>query len=144
MSVEENKKTVETMWNALSDMNWETLKSCLSDDIHYEDIPTEDPGARGPENVVKRLAIAFDHLSDHQHTIHHLVADGDVVFLDHTEVWTFKTGEKVTNQFATMHEMSDGKISKWSDYWDVSSFVSQFPAWFLEEIAKGRATDFTD
>lgn len=144
MSVEENKKTVETMWNALSDMNWETLKSCLSDDIHYEDIPTEDPGARGPENVVKRLAIAFDHLSDHQHTIHHLVADGDVVFLDHTEVWTFKTGEKVTNQFATMHEMSGGKISKWSDYWDVSSFVSQFPAWFLEEMAKGRANDFTD
>jgi ketosteroid isomerase-like protein len=144
MSIEENKKTVETMWNALSDMNWETMKGCLSDDVHYEDVPTEDPGARGPENVVKRLSIAFDHLIDHQHTIHHLVADNDVVFLDHTEVWTFKTGEKATNQFATLHEMKDGKITRWSDYWDVSSFVAQFPAWFLEEMAKGTTADFSD
>ena len=144
MSIEENKKTVETMWNALSDMNWKTLKSCLSDDIHYEDVPTDDPGARGPENVVKRLAIAFNQLTDHQHTIHHLVADNDVVFLDHTEVWTFKTGEKATNQFATLHEMKDGKISKWSDYWDISSFVGQFPEWFLQEMAKRTASDFTD
>lgn len=142
--IEENRKTVETMWKALSAMDWGTLKSCLAEDIHYEDVPTEDPGARGPENVVKRLAIAFDHLVDHQHTFHHLVADEDVVFLDHTEVWTFKSGEKATNQFATMHEMKDGKITKWSDYWDVSGFVGQFPQWFLEEMAKGSAADFSD
>jgi len=141
---EANKQTVHALWNALSAMDWETLKSCLSDDVHYEDVPTEDPGARGPDNVVKRLAIAFDQLVDHQHTIHHLVCEGDVVFLDHTEVWTFKTGEKATNQFATMHEMKDGKVSKWSDYWDVSGFVGQFPAWFLEEMAKRTAADFSD
>ena len=144
MSVEGNRKTVETMWNALSAMDWATLKGCLSKDVHYEDVPTEDPGARGRENVVKRLAIAFDHLIDHQHTIHHLVCEGDVVFLDHTEVWTFKTGEKATNPFATLHEMKDGKVVKWSDYWDVSGFVGQFPAWFLEEMAKASQADFTD
>ena len=144
MSVEQNKKTVETMWTALSAMDWEAMKGCLAEDIHYEDVPTEDAGARGPENVVKRLAIAFDHLVDHQHTVHHLVADEDVVFLDHTEVWTFKSGEKATNQFATMHEMKDGKITKWSDYWDVSGFVGQFPQWFLEEMAKGTEDDFSD
>ena len=94
MSDPENKKTVEKMWNALSAMDWETLKSCLHEEIHYEDVPTDDPGARGRENVVKRLGIAFDHLSDHGHVLHHIAADGDVVFLDHTESWTFKTGEK--------------------------------------------------
>ena len=144
MSIEANRKTVETMWSALSAMDWKTLKSCLSDDVHYEDVPTEDPGAHGPENVVKRLAIAFDQLIDHQHTIHHLVCEGDVVFLDHTEVWTFKTGEKASNQFATLHEMKDGKVTRWSDYWDVSGFVAQFPAWFLEEMAKSSQADFTD
>ncbi len=142
MSIEANRETVERMWNALTAFDWETLKSCLSEDVHYEDVPTEDPGARGRENVVKRLGIAFDHLTDHQHTIHHLVCEGDVVFLDHTEVWTFKTGEKATNQFATLHEMKDGKVAKWSDYWDVSGFVSQFPSWFLEEMAKSRQADF--
>ena len=39
MSVEANRKTVETLWNALSAMDWETLKSCLSEDVHYEDVP---------------------------------------------------------------------------------------------------------
>ncbi len=144
MSIEGNRKTVEKLWNALSEMDWPSLKSCLSPDVFYEDVATEDVGARGPDNVVKRLSIAFDHLSDHQHTIHHLVAEGDVVFLDHTEVWTFKTGEKVTNTFATMHEMTDGMVSKWSDYWDVAGFVGQFPKSFLEEMAKSTAADFTD
>jgi ketosteroid isomerase-like protein len=142
MTVEANKQTVETMWKALSAMDWETLKSCLAEDVHYEDVPTEDPGARGPENVVKRLAIAFDHLIDHKHSLHHLVCEGDVVFLDHTEEWTFRTGEKATNRFATLHEMKDGKIAKWSDYWDVSTFVGQFPQWFLEEMAKHSQADF--
>jgi ketosteroid isomerase-like protein len=143
-SLAANRRTVETLWSALSAMDWETLKSCLAPDVHYEDVPTEDPGARGPENVVKRLAIAFDHLRDHQHTIHHLVCEGDVVFLDHTEVWTFKTGEQATNQFATLHEMRDGKVARWSDYWDVQGFVGQFPAWFLQELAKHGEADFSD
>ncbi len=137
-----NRQTVETLWAALSARDWETLKSCLAPDIHYEDVPTEDPGARDPENVVKRLRIAFDHLVDHEHTIHHMACEGDVVFLDHTEVWTFKTGEKVTNPFATLHIMKNGKVARWSDYWDVSNFVGQFPAWFLEEMAKSTAADF--
>ena len=108
MSVETNRKTIETLWAALSAMDWEILKGCLADDVHYEDVPTDDPGARGPENVVKRLRIAFDHLVNHEHTIHHLVCEGDVALLDHTEVWTFRTGEKATNTFATMHELRDG------------------------------------
>ena len=144
MSVEANRRTVEALWEALSARDWENLKRCLAEDVHYEDVPTEDPGARGPENVVKRLSIAFDHLADHRHTIHHLVCEGDVVFLDHTEVWTFRTGEKATNPFATLHEMKDGKIAKWSDYWDVGSFVGQFPQWFIEEMAKRSEADFSD
>lgn len=143
MSIEENRRTVERMWAALSAMDFETLKSCLTQDVHYEDVPTEDAGARGPENVVKRLRIAFDHLADHEHVIHHLVCEGDVVFLDHTEVWTFRTGEKATNRFATVHEMRDGRIATWSDYWDVSGFVGQFPPWFLEELARHGEAEFS-
>ena len=144
MSNEANKKVVETMWNALSAKDWETLKDCLAEDVHYEDVPAEDPGAHGPENTVKRLAIAFDNLVGHTHTIHHIVADGDVVMLDHTEGWTFRTGEKAEHSFATLHEMRDGKIVKWSHYWDVAGFVGQFPKWFLEEMAAHSPSDFSD
>jgi hypothetical protein len=31
------------------------------------------------------------------------------------EVWTFKTGEKASNKFATVHELKDGRVAKWSD-----------------------------
>ena len=142
MSIEKNRETVERMWKALSAMDWPALEACLAPDVFYEDVPTEDEGARGPANVVKRLRIAFDHLSDHRHEIHHMACEGDVVFLDHTEYWTFKTGETARNKFATMHEMKDGKISKWSDYWDVQGFVGQFPASFLEVMAQASEADF--
>ena len=144
MSSEANKATVKRMWKALSDWDWETLKDCLHPEVHYEDVPTEDAGAFGPENVVKRLSVAWDHLEKQEQVTHHIAADGDVVFLDHTETWTFKTGEQVAHTFCTMHEMRDGKIVKWSDYWDVANFVGQFPKWFLEEMAKKQGSTFDD
>lgn len=142
MSAAENKATVEKMWKALAAMDWDTLKGCMHPEIHYQDVPTDDPGSIGPENAVKRLGVAFEHLSKQEQTTHHIVAEGDVVFLDHTEKWTFKSGETCEHTFATMHEMKDGKVYKWSDYWDVNKFVGQFPDWFLEEMAKSHEADF--
>ena len=140
---ERNKQTVEKMWLALSQWDWDTLKSCLHPEIHYQDVPTDDPGAHGPENVVKRLSVAWDHLEKQEQVTHHIASDGDVVFLDHTEKWTFTSGETAEHTFCTMHEIRDGLISKWSDYWDMNRFVSQFPAWFLEEMMKSTAEDFS-
>lgn len=142
MSIEANKRTVATMWTALSAKDWDTLSACLADDVHYEDVATDDSGARGPANVIRRLRIAFDHIDRHQHTVHHMACEGDLVFIDHTEVWTFKTGETATNHFATMHVMRNGKVVRWSDFWDVSSFVGQFPQWFVEEMTKHTEAEF--
>jgi ketosteroid isomerase-like protein len=143
MSSEQNKATVKKMWKALSAFDFETLKSCLHPDVHYEDVPTEDSGAVGPENVVARLSVAWDHLEQQDQTTHHIAADGDIVFLDHTEKWIFKSGETVEHRFATMHVLEDGKIIKWSDFWDVNNFVGQFPQWFLAEMAKKQGADFS-
>ena len=77
-------------------------------------------------------------------TVHHIAVDGEVVFLDHTEKWTFTSGETAEHTFASMHEMKDGLIYRWSDYWDMQKFVSQFPEWFIEEMIKASADDFTD
>ena len=93
MSESANKAVVEKMWKALSEMDWETMKSCMHPEIHYEDVPSDDPGADGPENCIKRLLIAFAHLDKQEQETHHIVAEGDVVFLDHTETWTFTSGE---------------------------------------------------
>lgn len=144
MSASANKETVRRMWQALADMDWEAMKACMHPEIHYRDVPSDDPGAHGPENCVKRLQIAFRHLDRQEQETHHLVAEGDVVFLDHTETWTFKTGETASHTFASMHEMKDGLVYRWSDYWDMNKFVGQFPGWFLEEMARASAADFSD
>ena len=140
---QQNRETVEAMWRALAAMDWEGLKSHMHPDIHYIDVPADDPGAHGPDNCVKRLSIAFDHLEKQEQITHHLAVDGDVVFLDHTEIWTFKRGETAQHRFVTMHEMKDGKVYRWSDFWDMNKFVSQFPAWFIEEMAKSSSDDFS-
>ncbi len=138
----QNKATVLRMWKALGEFDFDTLKSCLHPDVHYEDVPTEDPGAKGPDNVVRRLSVAWDHIKQQDQTTHRIAAEGDVVFLEHTEKWTFKTGETAEHRFATVHELRDGKIIQWSDFWDVALFVGQFPPWFLEEMAKSQGADF--
>ena len=57
MSEQDNKAIVEKMWQALSEMDWDTMKSCMHPEIHYQDVPSDDPGADGPDNCVKRLQI---------------------------------------------------------------------------------------
>ena len=45
MSSTDNKALVESMWQALSEMDWEAMKRCMHPDIHYRDVPSDDPGA---------------------------------------------------------------------------------------------------
>lgn len=139
-----NKALVEKMWRALGEMDWNAMKSCMHPDIHYRDVPSDDPGAFGPDNCVKRLQIAFNHLQKQEQVTHHIAADGDIVFLDHTETWTFNSGETASHTFASMHEIRDGLIYRWSDYWDMQKFVSQFPGWFIEKMVEASAADFSD
>jgi limonene-1,2-epoxide hydrolase len=141
---EHNRSVVEAMWRALGAMDWELFSSYLHPDVHYQDVPTDDPGAHGPENTIKRLKIAFDQLEKQEQVTHRIAAEGDVVFIEHTETWTFKTGETAAHTFVTVHEMKDGKVFTWSDYWDVNRFVSQFPQWFIEHMMSHTADHFID
>ena len=139
---ENNKVLVQDLWKALGNFDWDTLKNCLHPEVHYRDAPSDDPGAHGPENCVKRLSIAWDHLKRQDQVTHRIAAEGDTVFLEHTEKWVFKTGETAEHTFVTVHEIRDGLVYRWTDYWDMNKFVSQFPGWFIEEMAKHTAADF--
>ena len=62
----------------------------------------------------------------------------------HQACWTFTSGEAASHTFASTHEIKDGLVYRWKNYWDMQKFVGQFPAWFLEEMMKLTADDFTD
>ena len=47
MSEQLNREIVEKMWHALSEMDWEGMKACMHPQIHYRDVPSDDPGAHG-------------------------------------------------------------------------------------------------
>ncbi len=143
MGVEENKRVVESMWNCLYRKDFDGVALHIAADGFYEDVPTPDPGARGPENVVKRLRIGLDPIVRFEHELHRVVAEGDNVILEHTETWHFETGEVLTNRFVTIHVVKDGKITLWRDYWDLNTMMAQAPKWWIERLAEHSESDFS-
>jgi len=142
VSLEANKRAVERLWQTLYTKDWDALAALLHDEVFYEDVPTPDPGARGRANVIRRLRIGLDPIERFEHHFHRAVAEGASVVLEHTEVWHFHTGEVMRNPFVTIHEVEDGRIKLWRDYWDLGTMMASVPKWWLEHVAKFSAQDF--
>ncbi len=138
----DNKRIVEAFWQALYARDFERIASFFAEDGHYEDVPAPDPGATGPENVVKRLKIGLEPIDRYEHALQRMVAEGDTVVTEHAETWHWHTGESVTLPFVSIHVLADGKIALWRDYWDLQTLLGAAPAWWLERLAQHSAADF--
>jgi len=144
MGVEaENRRIVASMWEALYRKDFDGVAAHIADDGHYEDVPAPDAGATGPANVVKRLRVGLDPVVRFEHDIHRVVAEGSNVVVEHTETWHFETGESLSNHFVTMHELEDGKIKLWRDYWDINTMMAQAPQWWIERISKHDESEWS-
>jgi limonene-1,2-epoxide hydrolase len=133
MSAEE---TVLGMWHALSDRDWEKLKTFIADDCIYVDMPVGlAAAARGPENIVKRLKVGLESLSGYENHDGVLVSNGVDVMYEHSETWNWVTGESTVLQFVTVHKVRDDKITLWKDYWDFGGLLNHAPADWMEQLA---------
>ena len=81
------------MWKALSDRDWESVKSFLSDDCIYVDMPMPAVSARGPENIVTRLKIGLESLASYVNHDGLLLSNGVDVMYEHSETWGWHSGE---------------------------------------------------
>jgi limonene-1,2-epoxide hydrolase len=132
----EVKEVVLGMWQALSDRNWEALKTYLSDDCIYLDMPVGPiAAARGPEDIVKRLRIGIEPLASYENFTGLMVDNGEVVMYEHHEEWHWATGESALLQFVTVHRVVDRKITLWKDYWDMGALANHAPPTWLEDFA---------
>lgn len=122
------------MWQALSQRDWEGLTAFLSADCLYVDMPVPALAARGPADIVKRLA-ALDQLAGYHHHDGLLVSNGSDVIYEHSETWTFPSGEQGTLKLVTVHQVVDGKVALWKDYWDMATLMSFAPAGYFEAFA---------
>lgn len=127
---------VRGMWKALSDRDWEALKTFIAEDCIYVDMPVGPTvAARGPEDIVKRLKVGLEPLAGYRNHDGLLVSDGENVMYEHSETWHWATGESTVLQFATVHKVRDGKIVLWKDYWDFGGLVNHAPADWMEQLA---------
>ena len=135
-----NREIVEQFWADLYRRDFDAVGAYFADDGEYTDMPTpEDDVARGPEQIAARLRLGLEPLESLSHDIRAIVADGDIVVTEHTEHWNWPTGEKASLPFVSMHEIRDGKLVRWWDYWDLSTLMNAAPAWWVEHIMSESA-----
>jgi ketosteroid isomerase-like protein len=96
-----------------------------------------DDVAVGPDQILARLRLGIEPITDYEHGLILMVAEGDVVVTEHTETWRWKTGEEVVLPFVSVHVLADGKITRWSDYWDLQTLLGGAPQWWIEHIMVG-------
>ena len=133
MSVDD---TVLGLWRALSARDWESVKSFLSDDCIYADMPVGPTlAARGPEDIVKRLKVGLEPLASYTNQDGLLLTNGSDVMYEHSETWTWQTGETAQLPFVSVHKVSDGKVTVWKDYWDLGAIANSAPPSWTESLA---------
>jgi limonene-1,2-epoxide hydrolase len=129
------RETVLGMWKALSDRDWESVKSYLSDDCLYVDMPMPAVSARGPENIAARLKIGLEGLSSYVNHEGLLLTNGVDVIYEHSETWGWDSGETALLRFVSVHRVEGGTITLWKDYSDFNTLLSQAPASYVEGLA---------
>ena len=61
--------------------------------------------------------------------------NGEDVLYEHSETWTFSSGEVAVLPFVTVHKVTDGKVTIWKDYWDYATLANQAPKDWLQGMA---------
>jgi limonene-1,2-epoxide hydrolase len=128
--------TVLGLWRALSARDWERVKTHLSDDCIYADMPVGPAlAARGPDDIVKRLKVGLAPLASYVNHDGTLVSNGVDVMYEHSETWGWHTGETALLRFVTVHRVGDGKVTLWKDYWDLGGLTAQAPTSWMADFA---------
>jgi ketosteroid isomerase-like protein len=139
-NVRRNKEIVARFWDALAERDWEGMKGLLTEDAHYTDVGVPGPGGRGPDGVIGRLKIGLEDLANYEHVPGtNMIGEGDLVMTEHTERWTFDTGEVIDHSFVSVTELREGKIQRWHDYSNISNITDHAPDGWLESVIQKSA-----
>lgn len=131
------EEAVRGLWRTLSARDYDGIAGWVTDDCLYMDMPLGPSlSARGPVDIAKRLQVGWGGLADYDNHDGLLVSDdaGNVMY-EHSETWTFASGEVFTLAFATVHQVRDGRVCLWKDYWDYGAIMNNAPAAWVEALA---------
>lgn len=130
------KEVVAAFWAALYDRDWARIASFFGDDSVYWDVPAGPGGAaKGADGIEKRLRLGLEGLAGYEHDHLRTVAEGDTVVTEHTETWTWPSGETVTLPFVSVQVVRGGAIVLWKDYWDYQTLMAAAPQSWHDRLA---------
>ncbi len=136
---------VAGFWDALYDRDWDRVRSFFGPDSIYLDVPTgPTAAARGPGDIEKRLRLGLEDLAGYEHGPGTVVAEGGIVVTEHTEHWTWPSGEQVTLPFVSVQHVADGTITLWKDYWDLGTLMGAAPPDWMDQLMGGDLSWMTD
>ncbi len=128
--------TTAAFWSALYARDWDLIRSFFGPESIYYDIPTGPSSAGvGPQSIEARLRLGLEGLVGYEHHPG-VVAEGanGVVITEHTEVWTWASGETVALPFVSVQQVQHGVIVLWKDYWDFQTLMAAAPAAWHERL----------
>lgn len=123
-------------WAALYDRDWTRIRSFFGPDSIYYDVPTGPSSAGvGPDSIEARLRLGLEGLVGYEHEAG-VVAEGTdgLVVTEHTEHWTWATGETVSLPFVSVQRIEGDTIVLWKDYWDFQTLMGAAPAAWHERL----------
>lgn len=134
-----NTALVERFWEDLFRRDFDAVGARFTEDGNYRDVPAPEEGAFGPSEVAARLRLGLGPLAGYEHVPGwRIVAQGDTVVTEHSEHWTWDTGDEVVLPFVSIHQFDeDGRVTRWWDYWDMSTLMNAAPASWVEHIMAG-------
>jgi limonene-1,2-epoxide hydrolase len=133
----QNIRLTERLWEVVASQDSDVLSSLFNDGAEYTDAATpSDDVAVGAAEIALRLGLAFDGVQIAS-TSRNVVANDSVVMVERVERWRWRTGEQVDLPIASVVEISESKISRWIDYWDMQTLLSAAPGWWVEHVMQG-------
>jgi limonene-1,2-epoxide hydrolase len=139
-------ETAAAFWAALYERDWPRIRSFFGADSIYYDVPTGPSSAGvGPDAIEARLRLGLEGLAAYEHSPGAVAeGDGGVVITEHTEHWTWATGERVSLPFVSVQTIQDGQILLWKDYWDFQTLMGAAPAAWHERLDTADLSWVTD
>lgn len=132
---------IEAFFAALEAMDFAGASQFFTEDGLYRDEPMHAADATGPGAIEAKLANAIDGLNAFVMGVDTVVGDADRVMSRRVEEWHFPTGEVAKLPVTAVHEISDGKITRWHEFWNMPTFTEQIPASWMDVIMRRAQAD---
>jgi limonene-1,2-epoxide hydrolase len=121
------KTIVQHFCDAWAKGNLDDLMAFFADDAVYHNIPVAPvTGKAAIRATIEGFTTGVEAVVFETHRI---AVDGNAVFTERDDIFTFTNGTRVSLPVAGVFEVdADGKISAWRDYFDLNMFTSQLPS----------------